>query len=79
MAAGQSLFNKLHAGAPAGAKYGDFLFLACLSSWLLFSGAWLLLNRRYHLHWRILRQIVNAALLNFAQPVFVNVRTLVRT
>jgi hypothetical protein len=49
------------------------------SRWYLFSGPFLLLKQRYRLHYRILRQIVKAALSFFAHLVFANVRTLVRT
>lgn len=49
------------------------------SRWYLFSGPFLLLKQRYRLHHRLLRQIVNAALLLFNHLVFANVRTLVRT
>jgi hypothetical protein len=49
------------------------------SRWFLYSGPFLLLKQRYRLRHRVLRQIVNAALLIFAQLVFANVRTLVRT
>jgi hypothetical protein len=49
------------------------------SRWFLYSGPFLLLKQRYRLHHRVLRQIVNAALLIFTQLVFANVRTLVRT
>jgi hypothetical protein len=49
------------------------------SRWFLFSGPFLLLKQRYRLHPSVLRQIVKAALLIFAQLVFANVRTPVRT
>jgi len=49
------------------------------SGWLLYSGPFLLLKQRYRLGHRVLRQIVNAALLIFTHLVFANVRTLVRT
>jgi hypothetical protein len=49
------------------------------SRWFLYSGPFLLLKQRYRLQHRVLRQIVNAALLIFTQLVFANVRTLVRT
>lgn len=49
------------------------------SRWFLFSGPFLLLKQRFRLQHRVLRQIVNAALLTFAQLVFANVRTPVRT
>ncbi len=49
------------------------------SRWFLFSGPFLLLKQRYRLQHRVLRQIVNAALLIFTQLVFANVRSLVRT
>ncbi len=49
------------------------------SRWFLFSGPFLLLKQRFRLQHRVLRQIVNAALLIFAQLVFANVRTPVRT
>jgi hypothetical protein len=49
------------------------------SRWFLFSGPFLLLKQRYRLHGHTVRQIVRVALLIFAQLVFANVRTLVRT
>lgn len=49
------------------------------SRWFLFSGPFLLLKQRYRLHPSVLRQIVKVALLIFAQLVFANVRTPVRT
>jgi hypothetical protein len=49
------------------------------SRWHLFSGPFLLLKQRYRLSRRILRQIVVAALQIFANLVFANVRTFVRT
>jgi len=56
-----------------------FLEVDKSSRWFLFSGPFLLLKQRYRFHERILRQIVKAALLIFAQLVFTNVRTLIRT
>ena len=49
------------------------------SRWFLYSGPFLLLKQRYRLQYRVLRQIVKAALLIFTQLVFANVRTLVRS
>jgi hypothetical protein len=49
------------------------------SRWFLFSGPFLLLKQRFRLERQVLRQIVQAALVIFAQLVFANVRTLVRT
>jgi hypothetical protein len=49
------------------------------SRWFLFSGPFLLLRQRYRLGRCILRRIVAAALLIFANLVYANVRTLVRT
>jgi hypothetical protein len=49
------------------------------SRWFLFSGPFLLLKQRYRLHQSVLRQIVKVTLLIFAQLVFANVRTPVRT
>lgn len=49
------------------------------SRWFLYSGPFLLLKQRYRLQHKVLRQIVNAALLIFTQLVFAHVRTLVRT
>ena len=49
------------------------------SRWFLFSGPFLLLKQRYRLSRRLLNQIVKVSLLIFAQLVFANVRTLVRT
>jgi hypothetical protein len=49
------------------------------SRWFLFSGPFLLLKHRYRLDRRTLNRIVSIALLFFAQLVFANVRTLVRS
>jgi hypothetical protein len=49
------------------------------SRWFLYSGPFLLLKQRYRLHQSVLRQIVRAALFIFAQLIFANVRTPVRT
>lgn len=49
------------------------------SGWFLFSGPFLLLKHRFRLDHCVLQQIVKAALLIFAQLVFANVRTPVRT
>jgi hypothetical protein len=49
------------------------------SRWFLYSGPFLLLKQRFRLDHRVLRQIVNAALLIFTHLVFANVRTPVRT
>ena len=49
------------------------------SRWFFLSGPFLLLKQRYRLSRRILSQIVKVSLLFFAQLVFANVRTLVRT
>jgi hypothetical protein len=49
------------------------------SRWFLYSGPFLFLKQRYRLTQSVLRQIVKAALSIFAQLVFANVRTLVRT
>lgn len=49
------------------------------SRWFLFSGPFLLLKERYRLDGHILRRIVKFALQVFADLIFANVRTLVRT
>ena len=49
------------------------------SRWYLFSGPFLLLKHRYRLARCILRRIISAALQIFAQLIYANVRTLVRT
>jgi len=49
------------------------------SRWYLFSGPFLLLKHRYRLARCLLRRIVAAALHIFAQLIYANVRTLVRT
>lgn len=49
------------------------------SGWFLFSGPFLLLKQRFRLDRPMLKRIVTAALLVFAQLIYANVRTLVRT
>jgi hypothetical protein len=49
------------------------------SRWFLFSGPFLLLKHRYHLDRSILKRIVMISQVIFAQLIFANVRTLVRT
>jgi hypothetical protein len=48
------------------------------SRWFLYSGPFLLLKQRYRLQHKVLRQIVNAALLIFTQLVFANVRSVLK-